>query len=101
MRFTNTNRRIFAQRTNERINVVSVNDLLAEAPAYPAHGQIVGRIVLELHGLRISADLLSTGKHCRSYGVRIDGEVVGVLGADRAWREISRRMPRMGSKRNA
>jgi len=95
MRSTHINRRSFAQRRRRAAEL----DAREEAPAYPAHGQIVGRIVLELYGSVVSADLLSTGKHCRSYGVRIDGEVVGVLGADRAWREISKRMPRLASKR--
>lgn len=58
------------------------------APQYPAHGTPVGRIVFELHGQVVEARLLSTGKHCRSFGVEVDGEVFGVMGADRAWSTI-------------
>lgn len=70
------------------------------APQYPPHGTVVGRISLELYGCCVTAELLSTGHHCRSYGVRIDGAVIGVLGAYEAWREVSRRQPRMISLRN-
>ena len=69
------------------------------APEYPAHGTVIGRITLELYGTAVTAELLSTGKHCRTYGIRIGGTVVGVMGADRAWREVSGRVPRMGSLR--
>ena len=70
-----------------------------EAPAYPPHGAVVGEVILRLHGHEVRAELLSTGKHCRSYGVQIGGEVVGVMGADRAWGVVSARMPRMMSIR--
>ena len=70
------------------------------APAYPAHGEQVGEIIFRLHGHEAIAELLSTGKHCRSYGVRIGGRVVGVMGADRAWSEyVSPAVPRMMSIR--
>ena len=69
------------------------------APAYPPHGTVVGEVVLRLLGHEVRAELLSTGRHCRSYGVRIEGEVIGVMGADAAWREVSRRMQRMLSIR--
>ncbi len=70
------------------------------APTYPPHGEVIVSIVFVLHGREVRAELLSTGKHCRTHGVRISGEVVGVMGADAAWREVSRRMPRMMSIRN-
>lgn len=70
------------------------------APSYQPHGEMIGEIILRLHGRECRAELLSTGKHCRSYGVRIDGQIVGVMGAYEAWREVSRRMPRMMSIRN-
>ena len=66
---------------------------------YPPHGELVGRVSLTLHGHTVEAELLSTGHHCRTYGVRINGCVIGVLGADRAWREVSARVPRMISLR--
>jgi hypothetical protein len=50
-------------------------------------------------GREVVAELLSTGKHCRTYGVRISGEIVGTMGADPAWRAVSKRVPRMMSLR--
>lgn len=70
------------------------------APAYPPHGEVVGEIVFRLHGQEVRAELLSTGKHCRSYGVQIGGEVIGVMGAEQAWREVSALVPRMLSLRH-
>ncbi len=70
------------------------------APCYPPHGEVIGSIVFRLHGLEVCAELLSTGKHCRTHGVRIDGKIVGMMGADMAWREVSRLMPRMLSIRS-
>lgn len=55
------------------------------APEYPPHGTRLGRIVLELHGQTVEAVLLSTGKHCRSFGIEIDGVRHGPMGLDRAW----------------
>ena len=57
------------------------------SPQLPAHGEVVGRIVYELHGQRVEAELLATGRHCRSYGVQIDGKVIGMMGADEVWRD--------------
>ncbi len=71
------------------------------APQYPWHGTRVGRIVLELHDYEAHALLLSTGKHCRSFGVEIGGQVVGVMGIDRAWsRHVSPAVPRPMSIRH-
>lgn len=71
-----------------------------EGPPILAHGEPVGRIVLEMHGQRVEARLLATGRHCRSYGVEIDGVVLGVMDADRAWSEVSRRVARLRSPRS-
>jgi hypothetical protein len=56
----------------------------------PAHGTEVGYIEYALHGQIVRARLLATGHHCRSYGVEIDGRIVGIMGADRAWAEYVR-----------
>lgn len=96
MRSSKTTRRSIAQRARRDAEA----ELREPGPEYPAHGVRVGRIIFELHGREIVADLLSTGHHCRSYGVRIAETVLDdVMGADAAWREISRRMPRMMSLR--
>lgn len=70
------------------------------AAEYPPHGTVVGHIELALYGQVVRAELLSTGRHCRTHGVRIGGQVVGVMGADRAWRTVSRRVTRMMSVRH-
>lgn len=71
------------------------------APQYPPHGECRGFIAAELDGQSVCAELLSTGKHCRSYGVRIGGQVVGVMGMDRVWREhVSPAIVRLGSIRH-
>lgn len=71
-----------------------------DGPPTLAHGEPVGRIVLELHGQRVEARLLATGHHCRSYGVEINGIMLGVMGADRAWTEVSQRVARLPSARS-
>ena len=96
MRSANTNRRSLAQRARRDAE----REQREPAPSYESHGRVVGSITLRLHGCETTAELLSTGKHCRSYGVMIGGRVVGVMGADRAWREVSTRVPRMMSIRN-
>lgn len=71
------------------------------APQYEWHGTEVGEILLRLHGQEARVLLLSTGKHCRSYGVEFRGQVVGVMGVDRAFsRIVSPAVPRLGSIRN-
>lgn len=71
------------------------------APHYPPHGERVGRLLLELHGHEAEALLLSTGKHCRSFGVEFGGRVVGVMGIDRAFsRIVSPAVPRPFSIRH-
>lgn len=70
------------------------------APQYPPHGTVVGHIEFALHGQVARVELLSTGKHCRTHGVRINDQVVGVMGADRAWRVLSKRVARMISSRH-
>ena len=96
MRFAKINNRSRAQRARR--------DAEAEerppAPMYPPHGTVIGKITFELYGTAVTAELLSTGKHCRTYGIRIGGTVIGVMGADRAWREVSGRVPRMLSIRS-
>lgn len=89
-------RRHIAQRARRDAEA----ELRDPAPQYPRHGKRVGWITFVLFGRKVRAELLSTGKHCRSYGVKIDGEIVGVLGADKAWGEVSKRMPRMASLRH-
>lgn len=70
------------------------------APQYPWHGTEVGEILLRLHGHEARAVLLSTGRHCRSYGVEFGGQVVGVMGVDRAFsRVVSPAVPRLRSIR--
>lgn len=65
------------------------------APQYPWHGTEVGEIALRLYGQEARAVLLSTGKHCRSFGVLFGGEVRGVMGIDRAFsRIVSPAVPR-------
>ena len=64
-----------------------------------AHGEVVGHIEFMLHGRTVRADLLATGHHCRSYGVRVAEQVVGVMGADAAWGMLSKQQPRMMSAR--
>lgn len=96
MRTDHTNRRSIAQRARRDAE----REAREPSPALPPHGVVVGQIIYTLHGRRVVADLLSTGRHCRSYGVRIAGEVVGVMGADRAWAQHVRpAMPVMMSLR--
>lgn len=64
------------------------------------HGEEVGSITFRLFGQSKTARLLATGHHCRSYGIEIDGVVVGVMGADKAWGEVSKRVGRMPSPRS-
>lgn len=72
---------------------------MCSAP-YPPHRTPVGEIVIRLHGQEVRAELLSTGKHCRSYGVRIGGEVVGIMGLYEAWRlHVSPAVARLLSRR--
>lgn len=75
-----------ADRYPEAMEYV-VSRMREPAPQYPPHGERRGFIAAELDGQTMRAELLSTGKHCRSYGVEIDGRVVGVMGMDRVWRE--------------
>jgi hypothetical protein len=75
--------------------------LRAPSPQLPRHGVRVGAITFELFGQKVEAELLATGHHCRSYGVRVDGKVIGVMGADRAWRKhVSPGVRRMMSLRH-
>lgn len=65
------------------------------APAYPPHGTPVGGMALWLWGESAEAQLLSTGRHCRSFGVRLlgpDGQPLAplpeVMGIDRIFSRI-------------
>lgn len=71
-----------------------------EGPVVRHHGECVGEVVFRLHGQEVTARLLATGHHCRSYGVEIGGQVVGVMGADKAWGEVSKRVGRLPSPRS-
>jgi hypothetical protein len=61
---------------------------------------VIGRIVVEYHGQRVEVDLLQAGECCRSHGVRIDGEVVGVMGLYKAAALASSKLARVPSKRS-
>lgn len=97
MRSAHTTRRSIAQRARRDAE----GELRPPSPQYPPHGEEVGRITLSLYGHEVTARLLSTGHHCRSYGVEIGGRVVGVMGAYEAWRlHISPAVARMMSLRH-
>lgn len=64
-------------------------------PEYPPHGTVVGGIAFWLADQSCEVALLSTGKHCRSFGPQLilpngnPGSVDGrVMGADQVWRHI-------------
>ena len=98
MRSAKTNKRKLAQRARRDAEA----ELRDPAPQYPAHGSPVGSITFTLHGQTVNVEFLSTGKHSRTHGVRINGELrQKVMGVDRAWREASKLMPRMMSLRRA
>lgn len=98
MRSAKTNRRSRAQRARRDAEA----EMREPAPAYPAHGTVVGHIEYALHGQCVRAELRSTGRHARSYGVFIAGQCVGVMGSDAAWRDHVRpAIALMGSIRNA
>ena len=65
------------------------------------HGQRVGWIAFHLHGQEVTINLLATGHHVRSYGVELNGSILGVMGADKAWGEVSKRVGRMPSPRSS
>lgn len=71
-----------------------------EGPVVRYHGECVGEVVFRLYGQEVTARLLATGHHCRSYGVEIGGKIVGVMGADKAWGEVSKRVGRLPSPRS-
>ncbi len=96
MRSGKTNRRSIAQRARRDAEA----ELRDPSPQYPPRGAVVGEVILRLHGHEVRAELLSTGQHCRTHAVRIGAETLpGTMGVDRAWREVSRRLPRMMSLR--
>jgi hypothetical protein len=68
-------------------------------PIIPA-GTVVGHVELCLHGRSVRAELLHIDGRCRTYRVRIGGAVIGRMGADKAWSEVSRMVPRMPSIRS-
>lgn len=62
---------------------------------------MIGRIVIELHGQRVEAELLQAGDRCRSYGVRIDSKMLPkVMGLYRAAAKVSSRVARVPGKRS-
>ena len=67
----------------------------------PPHGWRVGHIEYSLHGHTVRVNLLATGHHCRSYGIEVDGVVVGVMGADKAWDAVVRPSVRPMTSRRA
>ena len=83
MRSAKTNRRSRAQRARRDAEA----EMREPAPAYPPHGTVVGHIEYALHGQCVRAELRSTGRHARSYGVFIGGKCVGVMGSDATWRD--------------
>lgn len=76
----------------------------SSAPDYSIvqhRGAEIGHIEFALHGQVLRARLLHTGHHARRCLVEIDGALHGTLTNPwDAWRELSRRMPRMLGLRN-
>lgn len=93
-----TNNRQFAQRARRDYEREQRPE--RDYPPTYYHGEVVGAVTFELHGRVVKAELLATGKHCRSFGVRIDGKVIGVMGMWGASLEVSKRMARPISDRH-
>ena len=69
-------------------------------PTVAPHGARVGWITFHLYGQEVTVNLLATGHHARSYGAEIRGAVLGVMGTDKAWNEVSKRVGRLPSYRS-
>lgn len=99
MRFAQINRRKIAQRA--RRDAEREDQPPRQGPPQIPHGTVIGRIVIELHGQRVEAELLQAGDRCRSHGVRVDGQLLPkVMGLYRAAAETSRLIARVPGKRS-
>ncbi len=98
MRFAAINNRRIAQRARRDAEAESLP--MRQGPPSIPHGTVIGRIVVELHGQRVEAELLQAGDRCRSHGVRIDGKVIGVMGLYKAACEATARIARVPGKRS-
>lgn len=98
MRFAVINNRKIAQRARRDAEAESRPP--RQGPPQIPHGTVVGRVLIELHGQRVEAELLQAGDRCRSYGVRIEGNVIGVMGLYRAAAKVSSRIARVPGKRS-
>lgn len=63
-------------------------------------GEEVGHIEFKLHSTTMRATFHHTGRHARRFIVLLDGERIEATSPWGAWRELSRRMPRMIGARN-
>ena len=97
MRFAHINRRSIAQRARRD---AEREDELRQGPPCIPQGTVIGKIVIELHGQHVEAELLQAGDRCRSHGVRIDGDVVGLMGLYAAAALVSSRIARVPGKRS-
>ena len=97
MQSEHINNRSIAQRARRDAEMSA-----APRPGPPTipHGQVVGRITIELHGQAITATLLQAGERCRSYGICIDGAAPEVMGLYRAAAMVSARIARVPSRRS-
>lgn len=99
MRFAHTTRRQISQRA--RRDAEAECRPPRQGPPQIPHGTVIGRVLIELHGQRVEAELLQAGDRCRSHGVRIDGKLLPrVMGLYRAAVEVSARIARVPGKRS-
>lgn len=63
------------------------------APMLPPHGTELGGGTLSLLGHEVRVRFLATGHHSRSYGIEIDGRVIGVMGKTEALAQVAQRLP--------
>lgn len=97
MRSVHTNRRSIAQRARRDAEREAEPRL---GPPQIPHGTVVGRIIVEYHGQRVEAELLQAGSRCRTHGVRIDSEVVGLMGLYRAAAMVTSMVARVPGQRS-
>lgn len=99
MRFAATPRRQISQRARRDAEAEAIPP--RQGPPQIPHGTVIGRILIELHGQRVEAELLQAGDRCRSHGVRIDGQMLPtVMGLYRAAATVSARLARVPGKRS-
>lgn len=91
------NRRTIAQRA--RRDAEREANPRSGPPAIP-HGTPIGRIVVEYRGQSVEAVLLQAGDRCRTHGVEIDGQVVGMMGLYKAAALLTSMVARMPGKRS-